>query len=994
MRHDVFPVFRSCRGPIVTAVLATLLATSGWALGADVPARGRFLIQQPAQPLAESLLAIARQTGAALLFDPVAVRGLMSAPISGQFSAAEAIALALQGTRLVVEARPDGSLVVKPGPGARASAVPPSEAAPLRVAQAAAATSDAGQGPAPDAAAEPVPVEKVEITGSRLRRIDADAALPVNVYRREEIERSGQPTLDRFLATLNEVSVGQGEGSYSTTTQGQGTVQLRGLPLGSTLVLINGRRVQAVGSSSGNFFNLKLIPLAAVERVEVVPVGSSAVYGGDALAGVVNVILKKSIDGGTFGVRLATGEGFGDGGVSLGLGDSGARGSWLFLGSLNTATPLKTGERAFFRDMDYRRFGGVDARVRSCTPGTVTSTNGANLPGLNAPVAGIPVTAPGQPLTIQSFAATAGRPNLCSTLGSSNGSALIHGSETLAVHGSIEYRWLEALSTFGEATLVQDQARVEDLGLSLNNVLVPASNPNNPFGVPVRVTARLARENGQEGYERNTAFSRVLLGLRGELGGGFDFEATGSTSRDKGDRLLLNNAVSTAARAAALATTNPAASLNPFATGRAASDEVLRGIWSDAVRKNFGRKDLVTAFVRGPVLGLPAGPVDVIVGAEVSRDRYDTVLPDTRFRNSRKSGAAYGELRVPLWQGAAEGAQDWTMAALTLAGRRDRYSDFGSASTYQAGLELRPVRTALLRASLATSFKPPTLLQTAVDELRFPIEVAGLTDPRRNNEPVTNGEWVRTTNRTLKPENGEAHAVGAVWEPEAASGLRLAATAWSVRIDGLIGVLPSQTILDNEALFPGWVIREAAAGSVPGRVTRLSFAESNFGFVQTRGFDLEASWSGQAAIGRWTLSASGTRTTEYTVAITPGAPAEERVGRRFVEYWAPKWKARLGTSLNAGAWNVGFASRYLGAYKDQGTSQRTLGSTWVHDISGGLNLRRLGLDLGQGKAATLSLALLNITNELPQFVDASPYFDTSQGDWRGRHASVRFSVDW
>jgi len=101
----------------------------------------------------------------------------------------------------------------------------------------------------------------------------------VNVYTRKDIEQSGQPNLERFLAGLNEVSASAGEDSLGATL-GQDTVQLRGLPLGTTLVLIDGRRVEAVGSPSANFFNLNLVPMAAIERIEIVPVGSSAVYDG------------------------------------------------------------------------------------------------------------------------------------------------------------------------------------------------------------------------------------------------------------------------------------------------------------------------------------------------------------------------------------------------------------------------------------------------------------------------------------------------------------------------------------------------------------------------------------------------------------------------------------------------------------------------------------------------------------------------------------------
>lgn len=1002
-------IWRRMRQGMALAMLAAS-STCGVSWAAE-PARYR--IEQPPQALADALHAIARKTGSSVLFDPAAVQGLRAGPVSGQLSAAEAIARALQGSGLAADVMRDGAIVVRPAArpavrsggadaghaavvvavAASASAMTSSDAqadgAPVRLAQAGApSASDAGP-----AAAERQTSTRIEITGSRLRRIDTDGALPINTYTREDIERSGQPSLERFLGTLNEASVSAGEGSFGSLS-GQATVQLRGLPVGSTLVLINGRRLQAVGSSSGNLFNLNLIPLGAVERVEIVPVGSSAVYGGDALAGVVNVILKNRMDGQSLNVRLASGRGFGDGSISLAGGASGERGGLTVLGTYSKVTPLTASERSFFGDADYRRFGGRDARARNCTPGTVTSASGANLPGLGSSFAGIPATAPGQALTVASFAATAGQANLCSNVANGNGSALVHGNESLGLHASA-YRLLgESATVFTELTHVQDRLRTEEGGLLLNNVLVPASNVHNPFGVPVRVTARLGPDNGSEGFERSTDFSRLLLGLRGAIGTRWDYEATVSTTRDQGDRQQLNGTANAAARTAALAASTVADALNPFTGGRAATDGVLRSIWSDTPRQNDGRRDQAGAFVRGIVASLPAGTVDVIAGAEWARDRYKAVVPDTTVDNGRSSEAVYGELRVPLLRGVEAGARSWSVAALTLAGRRDRYSDFGAAGTYQAGLELRPTRSLLLRASTATSFKPPTLLQTSVDDLTLPLSLLGLLDPARGGAAITSGELVRSTNAGLQPEEGSARAAGVLWEPAGLAGTRLGLTAWQVKIDGLIALLAPQQILDNEALFGSFVNRAPAVGGVPGEVTRLVWAEVNFGSVQTAGFDIEAAHGWQSAWGRWTLAGSATRATKYDVALAPGQPSVQRLGKKFSDYWAPKWKGRLGLGLDEGRWSLGITSRYLGSYRDSGSSTRKLGDFWVHDLTGQLNLSRLGMNLGPAKAASLGVSLVNLSDRQPQFAEASPYFDLSQADWRGRYLSVRLSVDW
>ena len=992
--------------------LVALLYGHSLVFAADPAPVARYRIDEPAQPLSESLRSIARQTGISILFEPGAVNGRMSRAVSGQLSAVEAIARALDGTGLTVEVMSDKTIVVKPAvapasitqtppPGAQASLAPdgtnePSaKSPPVRRAQASSQNStDAGSSSTKDANGATHQLAPVEITGSRLKRIDADGPAPVNTYTRDDIDRSGQPTLERFLSSLNEASMSPGEGGLGQTT-GQGSVQLRGLPLGSTLVLINGRRIQAVGSSSANFFNLNLIPLAAVERIEIVPVGSSAVYGGDALAGVVNVILKKSIDGFALDGRVASGRGTSDGSVSLATGRRDEDASFLLLGSYSKTTPLTMAEREFFRDGDYRRFGGVDARTRSCTPGTVRSTTAANLPGLNASFAGIPPVASGQPLTVSSFAATAGQANLCNGLANGNGTALAYGTEDFALHAAGERRLTGAWSVFGELTFTHDRLRAEQSGLQLNNVLVPANNLYNPFGAPVLVTARLGLANGAETFVRDTNFSRALFGLRGDLGAGWELEASLSSTRDDGERRLANTVANAAARTAALGASTMAASLNPFTAGVAASDDVLRSIWSDTVRESHGRKDQGSAFVRGSVLDLPAGKVDVIVGAELAHDRYQTATPGSfNILDSRTSSAVFGELRVPLLHAGGPGGSGWDLAAVTVAGRRDKYSDFGSASTYQAGAEWRPVRSVLLRASAATSFKPPTLLQTSVDDTSFTTDAFGLVDPTRGNAPIVGAEVLRATNPNLHPEKGRAYSFGGVWEPEAASGTRIGVTAWRVKINGLISLLWPQVTLDNEALFPGFVTRGPSINGVPGDVTRVLYSEVNFGGVETAGADVELAHSWKAAGGKWTVAGSATRTTKYDVAITPGSPVEQRLGRRAVDYWAPRWKGRLFAGFDEKTWSLGITSRYLGAYKDSEPSDRDLGNYWIHDLAGTFDLKRLGLGFSSVSAAKLSLGIVNVANRLPEFVGTSPYYDITQADWRGRYASVRLSLNW
>lgn len=1005
------PIARSRRQaswlPVPLAM--SLLVGCSLADAAEPTLAARYQIEQPSQDMGAALRAISRVTGVPVTFDSRIVAGHTAKAVSGRLSGAEAIAAAVKDTGLESAVSPEGVVVVRravqpaaaPSAGSGPAVLRTSDAASQSTGVQASAEEEVTGKPASTPASDPGAGEpriesftRVEVTGSRLRRVDAEGPAPVNVYTAKDIEKSGQPNLQRFLASLNEVSASAGEGAFSRL-QGQSTVQLRGLPVGSTLVLVNGRKIQAVGSSTGAVFNLNLIPLAAIERVEVVPSGSSAVYGGDALAGVVNVILKKSMNGSSLTARLGTGRGFGDGSMSLATGGHDADGSYLLLGSVSRATPLTTRDRSFFYDVDFRAIGGNDERQAFCSPGNVASVSG-NLPGLSASVAAIPPTPSGRPLTVADFQATAGTRNLCNLYTTGNGSTLFHGARTLALHAQADHRIVGSWSAFGEVMATKGRLEGPGRGVALNSINVPATNPFNPFGAAVRVTSALGAENGDLASSRKSTFTRVLAGAKGEIAGDWDAEVSASTSSDHGSLVSSNESINRTALAAALASTTPATSFNPFTAGRAANDDVLDGILIDTVRRDRGRKDQLSAIVRGSLGQLWAGPVAVVLGAESARDWYDmSVAGQSEVHGNRRSSAAYGELRAPLMAASDEGRPGWSLAALTLAARRDRYSDFGSASTFQGGLEIRPTRNLLIRGSAAGSFKPPTLLQTNVVDFVDDAEFYGLVDPARNGETITSGTIVRTTNRALMPEKGQSRGVGAVWEPEGGLGTRVSATYWQLKIRSMIALLSPQTALNYESSFPGFVTRGPSVNGEPGIVTSIKAAEVNFGQLDTAGTDVDVAYAWKSSVGRVTAAAGVTRVNEYRVLLSPGAPVVDRLGRRFADYWAPRLKGRASLAVDDRAWSVGLISRYVGAYKDAGTSELRLGGIWVHDIAGNLDLKKLWPGaLPSFSAATFGVSVSNLTDRLPQYVPGAPNFDVTQADWRGRYLTMRLSLDW
>ncbi len=978
----------------------------------------RYELNIPRQPLDAALKEFAAQTGLqiARFSDSIDGRALVG-PLTGRHSAESALKTLLspQGlsykmvndrTIAVVNPNDARSLALQeaysPESGASGSgagtqgSLPPAAQGDER----ATAQSDSTPPASTTQGQENERLGELVVTGTRLRGVATDRALPLRQYSEKQIDESGQPSLAGFLSTLNEVSVTSSManvGGSNLAYTGASTVQLRGLPVGSTLVLLNGRRVQAAGQSNDlPFFNLELVPLDAIERVDVLPLGSSAIYGGDALGGVVNVVLKSSGDGISGDLRYGFADGADDLNASLTVGQEFRRGSFFALAGYTHTSPLQTTERELLRNADYTRFGGPDRRSRTCGPGNVTSTTGANLPGLDAAVAGIPATGSSAPPVVADFLPTSGLPNLCARSAVGNGRTLVYGGETGVIHVTGSFDFTPDWSLFTELGYNNAEQRAEEEGVSILDT-VPATNAFNPFGEDVDVRTVFAPENGITGLGVDTEAVRALLGVRGAIGTDWDLEVAASTSRDESRNASYNGNIDFVALADALAAADPALALNPFAIGPAASDAVLRSIWTDLVFDREGRKDVVTGFIRGQLLHLPAGTVEVVVGAEWAKDYWASILVpgEALIDVDRESQSAFAEARVPLLEAPGGNSGDRDFVSLSLAGRYDAYSDFGSASTYQAGLEVRPVSGLLLRGALVTSFKPPSLVQMNPSGFEFPLEFFGLTDPLRGDEPITSGTLRGGPNPFISAEEGEATSFGLVWAPRSLPGARFEVTRWNTDIADQITFPNTQFVLLNEAFLPGFVTREPPTDGTPGRIIEVLSSYVNLGEVKLSGVDVDATYALSRAWGQWSFGAGASHTDEYSLRVSPLTSAENRLGVFNQLAWAPEWKGRASVGLAIGAWNLSLSARYLGSYSDGGSPAREAGDNWIHDAAATLDLgnlvRRIGIDT---QRSALSISVVNIGDEQPEFINVQPFFDGTQTDWRGRYVTLRVSSSW
>jgi iron complex outermembrane receptor protein len=1005
---------------VATFIPTTLAVCCLFALALPQPALAQVKAQSAqaipyqigAGTLDSALNKFATQSRLQVVYSPELVAGKKSPGLFGHHSPQAALKKLLQGTGLAWDVVNESMYVLrKTAPATRAD---PSSNSPGAVVLP----------PLGDREKDVQELEKMVVVGSRLGTSPVESAMPIKIITREDIDRSGAGNIAQALTYLSEVplnstgdrEIGLGTGLADGGNTNSSTVQMRGLPRGTTLILINGRRAgdSAMFSSTGQF-DLSTIPLALVERIEVLPAGSSAVYGGDGLAGVINVVLRRDANGAELRLRRTMADGYDREMVSAMWGKSWSRGSMTVTANWNRNDSLFSSERSISADQDFRRFGGYDRRLSSGNPTTVFSLAGcpappascsrvplatrAPLPGLNFPMATVPLGRDGKDLTPADFLGTQGQIHK-----SSSNRHLISAEKNHGININSQVELLPALEVFSELTYTKRSVPAYQLrfGLSGENGSIAgrieANHPYNPFGVPVGV----AYAYSDTGFY--TAFSqehvRGLMGLRGKFRQ-FDWELTGMQSRDKAGS---NGAVGfdSARIVAALAVTDPATAINPFVTDGSApaSREVLESLLNTSLdHKTASRGDVWTGFIRGPVFTTPAGEVQALLGLERQRqeiriDSNSASLVTKYVDGVSKSNAGFAEVRVPILS-ARQGSLE--RIAMTGAVRRessDRFKDQTQTETF--GLEVRPSNSLLLRSTYSTAFRP-LLAYSAVQD-PTPSEFYFL-DPRFNNEEfLAPGFLTGGIPPELGPETSKTITIGALYRPSPDASLSI--TYWNMKFRDRIAFVEAQTLLDNEDHFRDRVVRDP----VTGLVSYLDVRQVNISLYDSAGVDISAQSYFPTKIGDFNAGLSATYTFKHQTQLTDTSPLLDRIAVRSSEGWAPRWKIvpRVGWEPRSGISTM-LVGRYVSRYRDSeafvtGPTAGTfgdLGDFWMFDINADVELDKL---LGAGsrfRGTRLTFGATNVFDKQPVFCMSCGLggYDASIYDIVGRtfYAELRLS---
>jgi iron complex outermembrane recepter protein len=766
--------------------------------------------------------------------------------------------------------------------------------------------------------------QRIEVTGSRIKRVDAETAAPVQIVTREQIEKSGATSIAQVLKGLPANNSGSfDENAVASFTPGAAGVSLRGLGAQATLVLINGRRVAPFGFASGGqttFVDVNSIPLDAVERIEVVLDGASAIYGSDAMAGVVNVILRRDFNGlqlrGSYGQSS-----YGDadakrGALVFGKGSL-AKDRYNFMVNFEhiDQDPVKASERPNTATSDFRRFGGLDRRSSYAYPGNLYTVGGAQGSGATfiAPVAGCTTVADdGSALNGRCVYDFVKYTDVIAK--SSRDSLFVAG--TLELGGGTQlFTDLSLMRTkFEQESASYSSSTYYDTNFDVPTraITLPVGHPQNPGSTPVALRYRLADVPAITGVDSKT--QRFTLGARGVVAG-WDAESALMASRSKTNISQTGYIRDSVYTNEVLDPANGFAARPTFVFGNpSANDPALMARLYPTLNQE-GKTSTTSIDVRGSreLMPMAGGPMAIAVGFETRRESFKSgndplvdagdisVLGGSSSDGSRTINAMYAELSVPFAKGIE--AQ--------LAVRNDRYNDFGSATTPKLGIKWKALPNLALRSTYSEGFRAPALTELVQSPTRGFI--SGLVDPQLCPDPTDEDnancnlsvEVISGSNPALKPEKSKSLTFGVVFEPM--NNLSISADAYRIKRVNEITTIAADYLLANEATYPGLVVRDP----VTNEIQRLNLLYSNLGSTNLWGYDIDVK-------GRRSLGDMGTATVEvgynkmpsYKVQPVAGATPEQWAGT----WTQPKERYTIGLSWDKGPWSSKIQWNYTGSY--------------------------------------------------------------------------------
>ncbi|WLI87872.1 TonB-dependent receptor [Massilia sp. R2A-15] len=820
------------------------------------------------------------------------------------------------------------------------------------------------------------PMQRVQITGSSIKRAQAEGALPVQTLTREDIQKLGVTNTEQLLTSVSSntmvgaTNAAQGAGS---STYGESTASLRGIGASKTLVLVNGRRL-ANYATDGTAVDVNSIPLAAVDHVEVLKDGASGVYGSDAIGGVINFILRDNFQGveaSTYASGTKDGGGAtGKASIIAGFGDFDEDRYNITVSADVGKDNALYGRQRRYAQNNWTNDGRFD---NSATPSgnltTFVPTTQTNAMGI-------------VPNSLASLGSSIGNPlspNNCAANGSGfdanfgpntacryNSAPLVPLAPQVAranLAGSLRFKLNDSAELFMEGfhsrqkTVTIEQASPysnsfleSDTAFAKQNVY-PAIilAPSSPFypaayiaskkpseaGKPVTVSYR-AVDAGGRSHEDIADQTHLVIGTRGTVKG-YDYDvaythnASDVTETTTGG--YQNNV-----QLVQLLSNNPA--FNPYTQYQtpALAAQIRATNYNGQMVNSTLTNDSLAARVSGDLYQLPAGAAKFALGGSIS-DESLKFNPSVAYQSgdisgyggqalplsaSRNSQALFGEVIVPVLK---------TLEA-DLAVRTDRYPD-AKATNPKISLRYQPVSQLLVRASYGKGFRV-----AALPELNTPVSTgttATFVDPATGERAQFN--TVYGGNANLKPEKSEQSSVGFVVDP--VKGLSVALDFWKINVNNLVTTFDPEFLVDQAAngvaAYQPFVQRDAN-----GNIAKIINTNINANSLKTQGIDLDVRYAlpKSATFGNFSTRLNGTYVTKFdetlidgtvqksvAATLTPDGQKLNAVANGGIIF---RWKHQLSFDWKYKAYGLNLTQNFQSGYYDNARADSATGTDAQH----------------------------------------------------------------
>jgi iron complex outermembrane receptor protein len=847
-------------------------------------------------------------------------------------------------------------------------------------------------------------LEEIVVTGSHIRGAEA-AGSKLIVIGRDQIDASGYGRVEDVLATVTQnfnranAAVGEpGPGFYNLNRGAE--VQLRGLGLGTTLTLVNGQR-QGASGYQGTFTDVSSIPVSAIERIEILPEGTAALYGSDAIGGVVNIILRRNFEGIEARVRgSATDSDATERSAALLVGHTGSRGNVLAGVQFNESDALRCSARTYCAaNADFRRFGGSDLRGFAGNPGTILDPKTGS-------IAAIPHGQDGRSLTAAQL--IPGTANYTDNVADND---ILPKQIMRSAFVSASYKVTQQWEIAADGRYSRRDFRFTFPVPPGDPLLVPATNAFNHLGGPVLVAYDFSRDFGPVVDSGPTETSFFSASVKGVLPKGWQINFAGAYAKASAEFVEANYGLNYLAIDAALASSDPATALNILGDGSHTNATVLA-----ALRRQNPITDDLNVFTTasanviadGPLFDWRAGAIRLAVGGEF-RHEHSTGInigggPEDRGRLVR---SGFFELAVPL-VGARAGSPA-NRLDLSLSGRYDSYSDVGSTSNPKVGFSWRPLSLIKLRGNWGTSFRAPPFFLSNRDQVGDTF-IEDVIDPKsatgHSRAFVLAGPLP-----DLRPETARTWTAGVDLTPPPIQNLSLSLTYFDIDYQGRIQSPGYSAIyLTQEAQFASLITRNPTQAQLDAVCKKpplsggdcnqpisaiLDVRFRNIASLKTRGVDAVLDYFLDTAWGKVGSSLNGTYTIDQRQQIIPTVPVfdlVDTVGN------PPSLRLVGNLSWSLRGWTVQSTVNYTGAYRDPGSVPVRKVDSWTTvDVNIGYRV-----DGGSGWLANTqsNLGINNALDQRPPFVNLFDLtsgifgYDPANASLLGRQVSLQVVKRW